>query len=79
MEIQWNTWKLLIIITGDGGGVKIEAKRRKEHSYEEMVYSLRREDQGRTLWNSVFKDTANVEGTARVRRKPIRGGCQDVA
>lgn len=61
------------------GGVKIEAKRRKEHSYEEMVYSLRREDQGTTLWNSVFKDTANVEGTARVRRKPIRGGCQDVA
>lgn len=27
----------------------------------------------------VFKDTANVGGTARVRRRPFRGAHQDVA
>lgn len=27
----------------------------------------------------VFKDTANVESTARMRKRPFRGGCQDVA
>lgn len=54
-------------------GLIIEAKRGKEHSYGEMVYSSRREAQGRTVWNFSIKGQCKEAIQGRVSGCGLRG------